>query len=1234
MKYKLLLFICTLILCCDLMAQSDCLNYTNLYGSNVLCQYGYTDNPYAANGVVNGRHTVMNYKGTDSYTGGLLSLIPPGETNSVRLGNSNSGSEAEAITYTIHVNKQDFQILFLKYAVVLENPGHSMVDQPRFTLEILDEQGKLISPTCGFVDYYAGFGSGWNEYGSVTWKDWSINGFDLTDYDGRTIKVRLTTYDCTQSGHFGYAYFTLTCGQKMMSVYSCRDAKQAELVAPDGYDYKWYKTENPSKIISTNRSVNVNVDNTGYTCLCSAMHNSACNFTVSAQAAPKYPESKFAVSSVDFGDCTAFVQLHNLSVVKDKYGAVIGECENFEWNVDGTVYTTKDLEFSTTQGGKHNIVLTSYINEGTCNDVVSQELVIDEIKPFYDTVKAEICSGETYLFRDKIYDTAGTYSDAFKNIYGCDSIYTLVLKVNPVPSILDKELSIGSDQTFKVIPSESSGDFVPDGTQYTWTSKVVYGNIDGTDSQSEPQSSVYAQNPLKNKGKSMGQVLYKVTPATDKCVGSEFNVSVNVYAPIKAKVKITDVTCFQFDDGILSVDSIGGGHPPYSISWTGSDGFSSSDSLLTNLKPGTYILTITDDISNPFVNNYYVDEPELLTISQIAISDVLCYGNMDGKIDVDVFGGVKDYTYQWYKDKVDFSKSKNIANLGKGFYDLIVHDANMCVAQDSFVINEPLPLEIVKDTIVDNLCYGDGKGKIMIHGTGGIEPQTGYSYYWEGKDLKSTEQNLIDLFSGTYSVTITDGNKCEKKSFFQVAQPDSLSIFATMTPVICSGDNNGTIKLDVKGGTSEYKAYWSNAKEGLYQEKLSAGEYEVTVVDTNGCEKQLQYNLSDPEPINIELSVSQDFNCESKGFAVVSSKTTGGVPTYTYNWISGEMDYLDNTKAMMKKSGVAVVEVTDQLGCARNQSISVVVISFTSEVVDCNDKRIKFDPIAFGIQEKYSYKWDFGDGNTSTDRVAVHKYEYPGRYNVTLSVYADDCDYSFNGTIDVEAIPDVKVNPQAIFCPDDTVTVFASGADTYLWSTSEVGEKIDIYKKGKYYVTGTTVGGCFKKIDFEASEYPLYEFKIDKNKTIISQNDPIVELNTEYRDNSYYKWIYGDGVEDNTEYKTSHTYDINRDLSYTIKLEVVNENGCLETDSTIIYVDKFVFPNTFTPNGDGIHDVFMPGWRIEVYNRNGILFYEGDSGWDGTYKGKFVNNDTYFYVLYDNSEKRTKLHQGYITVIR
>ncbi|NDP20469.1 MAG: gliding motility-associated C-terminal domain-containing protein [Paludibacter sp.] len=113
------------------------------------------------------------------------------------------------------------------------------------------------------------------------------------------------------------------------------------------------------------------------------------------------------------------------------------------------------------------------------------------------------------------------------------------------------------------------------------------------------------------------------------------------------------------------------------------------------------------------------------------------------------------------------------------------------------------------------------------------------------------------------------------------------------------------------------------------------------------------------------------------------------------------------------------------------------------------------------------------------------------------------------------------------------------------------------------------------------------------------------------------------------------TYNINGNKYSTASIYTDILKTTLGCDSTVVTELSYInIPNTLTPNGDGENDVFMRDNHVQIYNRNGILLYDGSDGWDGKYKNRTVSKDTYFYVLYYPSESKIKTKEGYIMVLR
>ena len=145
------------------------------------------------------------------------------------------------------------------------------------------------------ADFIANAALGWNQApNEVLWKDWTTVGIDLTPYNGQTIFVRLTTRDCGEGSHFGYAYFTLRCGSRRMQTEGCSTVPNNRFTVPTGFSYRWYTSADTTATISDSASIWVRSDNSiTYFCQLSFIDNPQCHFTMSAFAGARYPLALF-----------------------------------------------------------------------------------------------------------------------------------------------------------------------------------------------------------------------------------------------------------------------------------------------------------------------------------------------------------------------------------------------------------------------------------------------------------------------------------------------------------------------------------------------------------------------------------------------------------------------------------------------------------------------------------------------------------------------------------------------------------------------------------------------------------------------------------------------------------------------------------------------------------------------------------------------------------------------------
>lgn len=404
------------------MSSQNCFNYTHLYDTSlVTCYYGNYDNPYRVIGIYPDRHTVMlDINQTDTNTNNQLYVIPPDDTNSIKLGNSHASKEAEAITYTFNVDTNNFDLLILKYAIVLESPNHPQLEQPRFTLEMLDNNNQLLNE-CGFTDFYASGSLGWDSIpnSEVIWKNWTAIGIDLLQYHNQTIKIRLTTYDCEHGGHFGYAYFNLKCGLREIKQLTCGDVENLIFQAPLGFNYIWYKESNPNVIISTSREVTLPNDSNIYICRCTYPENNNCFFYLSVRSVNQYP---FAIFDYNINPCTREVTLLNHSMISndDMTYQSNDTCDYIKWflpnNRESTLYNPS---FIFDSSGVFPITLIASMNNGLCADTLIKNIIIDD--SLYSKIRfscdTTICYGDsTNILVNKFEKYIWNIGDTSQNI--------------------------------------------------------------------------------------------------------------------------------------------------------------------------------------------------------------------------------------------------------------------------------------------------------------------------------------------------------------------------------------------------------------------------------------------------------------------------------------------------------------------------------------------------------------------------------------------------------------------------------------------------------------------------------------------------------------------------------------------------------------------------------------------------------------------------------------------------
>ena len=478
--------------CVDYLYLVDENCYTGLHGGSAAMRDKRPGKVDYGAGNIQSRHTVYMTPGEyDPNTEYGLPTIPPGELASVRLGNDNTGAEAECIEYSFTVDADVASVLRMNYAVVMCEPStstgrHDIEEQSSFTLEVLD--GGMRVP-CTYAKFAVGYDTSdgtWHscpgKLGTNWWKEWTTIGVNLEEYDGKTLTIRLSTFDCTLGGHWAYAYFTLECGTSELEGITCGQPT-TQFIAPEGFNYRWYLPDDPGDIKSTEQTFEVDEKDTlTYYCDVIFPGNNAgddCYFTLEASAVPRFPVAA-ADYELDITGCRNVVTFNNLSHILTENQITYDTthtalpCETTYWDFgDGT--TT--MEYSPThefplEGGTYNVKLVSGISSDLCQDSIIIPITLPRLGTKMDTIPLYGCSNNLpFILPDGQQAWAtGYFQDQNSGLtqYGCDSLVVYDVTIGDAVEARD---TICSDD----VPYMFMGDALTQSGTYTAEGASAFG---------------------------------------------------------------------------------------------------------------------------------------------------------------------------------------------------------------------------------------------------------------------------------------------------------------------------------------------------------------------------------------------------------------------------------------------------------------------------------------------------------------------------------------------------------------------------------------------------------------------------------------------------------------------------------------------------------------------------------------------------------------------------------------
>lgn len=821
---------------------------------------------------------------------------------------------------------------------------------------------------------------------------------------------------------------------------------------------------------------------------------------------------------------------------------------------------------------------------------------------------------------------------------GCEIITssTALITVNPFAIIASENATICSSNSFSIIPSDGNGNTVPAGTTYTWSQPTVNpaGALTGFSAQTVSQTVI--SQTLINTTTSPATITYTVTPTSGICIGTDFTVSITVNPSINPNVVVTNNACFGVNNASIATN-ITGGIPPYVITWSGPNGFTSAATSISNIEPGTYTITIDDAGNCPFATSYTITQPDDILITTNSQTNSACFESNNGTIDLSVTGGTGNYTYSWTKNNAPFASSQDLANLSPGTYMVTVTDENNCGPKtETFTITEP-PLLIVSLFNETNInCFGAATGVINVEVIGGTIATT-YNFAWTGPNgFTSSSQNLTTLIAGTYNLTVTDDNGCQKNLGVTLTQSTEIIVSYTTTEITCYGANNASLSATISGGNAPYTFTWNNLSTVLNQNNLSAGDYIITVTDNLGCIKTATINIPEA-PIFTVNPVVQNISCFGANNGSIALNLVGGIAPVTLTWSDGSTAGLTRNNLA---PGTYTATINDGKPCQIIRTFIIVqpqplilAANLTNPTNCTNASSGVVDLIVSGGTAPFTYSWSNGSTTEDLNNLVA------GNYAVTV-LDANGCSVSGQYSLVRPEPITIKVNTQTDFdCATHKVTqnfiAQASGGIppfTYQWSSGTVsGDNNQIMNSqinGTVILTVFDSLGCSQNYTVTVDNPEIGYASFNSNSTsytsfgFYSINDAIQFTSNITGDYESMYWDFGDGTF-SSDVDPIHTYTIEKE--YLVTQTVIYPFGCEYKYNATLSVEKgyvLVVPTGFSPNSDSINDKFRPVTKnltdivMDIYDSWGSLIYseKGDviKGWDGKIKGFNAENGNYY----------------------
>ena len=665
---------------------------------------------------------------------------------------------------------------------------------------------------------------------------------------------------------------------------------------------------------------------------------------------------------------------------------------------------------------------------------------------------------------------------------------------------------------------------------------------------------------------------------------------------------IVDVECFGASTGQISVEVIGG-LGPFNFSSLPNIGSLSTPTLssftVSDVPSGQYQITVTDGNACVFVDTFDIQQNTEIQALFSGITPETCDSD-NGEVTVTALGGVPGYAYDW----VQSGQSTTTAIFLSGGENKFVKitDSKSCEKEFMVFVPKIAPVAITSVNTVDNLCFGDDLGELEVTASGSAYPFT-YTLIGVG-DVTTSDSTatFTNLFSDSYTISVVDSNGCtdtQSSVFVEENFVITVDVDTSSTTILsCSGDDNGKIFLNIEGGNpfpGDY--YWLFVNDPDFSQQiisdsitgLSAGTYNISIQDANGCVQSISHEIFEPDPISV-VQVLSPTSCNGGDDGEALLIISGGTSNYTLSSNTSSITFTPLSADTFMVSGLSeglyFYDIIDANGCDKlNNSFyishpsAVEVVNISSTLESCLGWDATASVSVTGGTTPYTYLWSYDidyqqpvqlEDNTLNPTVNDANVEFltEGFYYVHV--------WDFNSCYTVDSIYISKTNTPTLsllgtvdnLCYGDEngqISLTAAGGTPFYEYSLNGGvswqylSTFSGLEEGFYNATVRDSLGCSDELEDIEILAPLpISVSVDvENVSCVGSSDGLASVvlvsgGTPSSSGYSYSWQNENGVNLWPGNLSGINSTVNNLLPGTYQLEVEDNNGCTTTYSPVI----------------------------------------------------------------------------------